>query len=159
MTKTILATDFISRLNAERDGLNSLVTLLETEQKILVDGNTEQLLTLSDSKTRAVYELTTLANERKKILREHDAEIKTRGVVTWVQTYAPNSLTVWQEIQKLVEQMQNLNRINGALIQTKLRNNQQALTILLNVANSAQGLYGADGQTHISSSRRILGSV
>ena len=55
--------------------------------------------------------------------------------------------------------MQNLNRINGALIQTKLRNNQQALTILLNVANSAQGLYGADGQTHISSSRRILGSV
>ena len=159
MTKTISATDFISRLNAERDGLNSLVTLLETEQKILVDGNTEQLLTLSDSKTRAVYELTTLANERKKILREHDAEIKARGVVAWLQTYAPNSLTVWQEIQKLVEQMQNLNRINGALIQTKLRNNQQALTILLNVANSAQGLYGADGQTHISSSRRILGSV
>lgn len=159
MTQNIPATDFITRLNAERDGLKSLVTLLETEQKVLIDGNTEQLLSLSDSKTRTVHELSKLANARTNILSTHDAEIKARGIVTWLQTYAPSSLPVWQDIQKLVEQMQNLNRTNGSLIQTKLRNNQQALAVLLNVTHSAQGLYGADGQTHIASSRRILGSV
>jgi len=159
MTKNISAADFASRLNAEREGLRSLVTLLETEQKILIDGNTEQLLPLSDSKTRAVHDLSLLANERKNVLQSHGVDIKTRGIITWLQSYAPSSLPVWQDILKLVEQMQNLNRTNGTLIKTKLRHNQQALAVLLNVSQSAQGLYGANGQTQISPTSRILGSV
>ena len=159
MTSSPTAIDFTSRLNAERDGLQTLVTLLETEQKALIDGDTEQLLALSESKTLAVHELSKLANERKIVLQSQEALIKDRGIIGWLQIYAPRSLPVWRDIQKLVEQMQKLNRTNGSLIQTKMRNNQQALSILLNVSHSAQGLYGADGQTHISSSSRILGSV
>jgi flagella synthesis protein FlgN len=159
MTNSPAATDFTSRLSAERDGLQSLVTLLETEQKALIEGNTEQLLALSENKTRAVRELSTLANERKIVLQNQEVLIKARGIIGWLQTYAPRAVPAWQDIQKLVEQMQNLNRTNGVLIQTKMRNNQKALSVLLNVSQSAQGLYGADGQTHITSSRRILGSV
>ena len=159
MTKNTPATDFISRLNTEREGLRSLVTLLKAEQQALIDGNTEQLLALADSKTRAVQELSKLAAARKNDLLTHGVAIKTSGIAGWLQAHAPGSLPVWQDIQQLVEQMQHLNRTNGTLIQTKLRHNQQALAVLLNVTNSAQGLYGADGQTHLSSSRRILGSV
>jgi flagella synthesis protein FlgN len=159
MTRDIPATEFISRLNAERDGLRSLVALLEAEQQALIDGDVEQLLTLSDSKTQAVQGLSELANARQNDMRTHNAEIKANGIVAWLQAYAAGSLPVWQDIQQLVEQMQNLNRISGTLIQTKLRHNQQALAVLVNVANNAHGLYGADGQPHLPSSSRILGSV
>ncbi len=159
MTKNTPATDFISRLNAERDALKAFVTLLEAEQQDLIEGHTEQLLALSESKTQAVHELSKLASARKNDLLAHGAEIKAGGIAAWLQTYAAGSLPVWQELQQLAEQVQYLNRTNGTLIQTKLRHNQQALTVLHNAANSAHGLYGADGQPHLPSSGRILGSV
>ena len=159
MTNNTPATDFISRLNTERDGLRSLVTLLKAEQQALVEGNTEQLPAMADSKTRAVQELSKLANARKNDLLTHNAEIKVGGIIAWLQVYAVDSLPIWQDIQQLVEQMQHLNRTNGTLIQTKMRHNQQALAVLLNATNSTHGLYGADGQPHLPSSSRILGSV
>ena len=135
------------------------MTLLKTEQQALVDGNTEQLLTLAESKTRAVHELNKQANARQNDLHTHSAEIKASGIVAWLQAHAAGSLPIWQDIQQLVEQMQNLNQTNGTLIQTKLRYNQQSLGVLLNAANSTQGLYGANGQPNLQSSSRILGSV
>jgi flagella synthesis protein FlgN len=160
MTKNTSATDFTFRLNTERDALKSLVTLLETEQQSLIDGHTEQLQDLADKKTQAVQELSKLANDRKNVLLAHDMEIKSKGILVWLQAYAPASLPTWQEIQQLAERMQYLNRTNGTLIQTKLRHNQQTMTALLNAANSTHGLlYGADGQPHHHSPGRILGSV
>ena len=159
MTPITSAAEFASQLNAERDGLKELIALLETEQKFLIDGNAETLQMLSDSKTRAVHKLSKLANKRKEVLRVHSDAIKAQGIVAWLQIFAPSSLSGWQEIQQLVALMQQLNRTNGNLIQTQLRHNQQSLAVLLNVTHSAQGLYGANGQTHISSTRRILGSV
>lgn len=159
MTNSTPAANFTSRLNTERDALRSLVTLLETEQQALIEGHTEQLLELSEKKTQAVQELSKLANARKNELLTHDAAIQANGIIAWLKSYAPNSLPAWQDIQKLAEQMQYLNRTNGTLIQTKLRHVQQALSVLLNTTNHVHGLYGADGQSHIPSSSRILGSV
>jgi len=163
MTKSVLVTDFDSRLSAERDALKAFVALLETEQQALIEGHTEQLLALSDSKTQAVHELSKLANARKNDLLMHRVEIAARGIEAWLKIHSANSLSTWQDIQQLAEQLQYLNRTNGTLIQTKLRHNQQALTALhnaaSNTANSTHGLYGADGQPHLPSSGRILGSV
>lgn len=159
MTNSTTATDFTSRLNTERAALRSLVTLLETEQRALIEGHTEQLLELSEKKTQAVQELSKLAHARINELRPHDAAIQASGIITWLKAYAPNSPPVWQDIQKLAEQMQYLNRTNGTLIQTKLRHNQEALAVLHGTVNSTHGLYGANGQPHLHSSSRILGSV
>ena len=159
MTKSATATDFTARLKTERDALKAFVTLLKTEQQALIDGHTEQLLALSDSKTEAVHELSKLTNARKNDMLAHGAKTETGGIAAWLQAYAAGSLPIWQEIQMLAEQLQHLNRTNGTLIQTKLRHNQQALTALHNAANSAHGLYGADGQQQLPSSGRILGSV
>jgi flagellar biosynthesis/type III secretory pathway chaperone len=106
-----------------------------------------------------VYELGKLANLRKNDLRIHDAEISVNGLIAWLKAYAPSSPSIWQEIQKLVGKMQNINRNNGILIQTKLRINQQALAVLLNATNGAHGLYGADGQQHLHTASRILSRV
>jgi len=159
MTKNTLATEFTSRLDSERDALRAFVTLLKAEQQALIEGHVEQLLALSDSKIQAANELSKLVNARKNDLLAHGAEIKAGGIAVWLKAHAAGSLPVWQDIQQLAEQVQYLNRTNGTLIQTKLRHNQQALTVLHNAANSAHGLYGADGQPHLPSSGRILGSV
>jgi len=159
MDQGISAKDFGSRLIAERDALKSLIEILETEQKCLIDGDTDKLLDLSDRKTNTVHAIAKLASSRKDDLLLNETEIKAQGIIAWLQHYDADSLPIWTDIQYLAEQMQNLNRTNGILIQTKLRHNQQALAVLLNATNNTHGLYGADGQPHLRSSSRILGSV
>lgn len=151
--------DIDSRLKTERDALRAFVALLEAEQHALIDGQTEQLLALSDNKIQAVHELGKLANARKEGLLSQGAGTGAGDIARWLQMHAVSSLPVWKDIQQFAEQVQYLNRINGTLIQTRLRQNQQALTALHTAANSAHGLYGADGQPHLPSSGRILGSV
>lgn len=151
--------EFASRLDAERTALRAFVSLLETEQLALIGGDVEQLLALSDGKARAVQQLSQLAQARKDELLAHGVEIGDGAVRAWLRTNVAGAVPLWEEILKLAEQLQYLNRTNGMLLQTKLRHNQQALTVLHNAANSAHGLYGADGQPRLSSAGRILGSV
>lgn len=158
-TPAISTADFISRLYDERDALKAFVTLLETEQQALVSGNTEQLLMLADSKVLAVHGLSKLANARSEGLRAQGEKIELGGMTAWLRTNNANDLPVWHDILQLAEQAQQLNRTNGALIQTRLRNNQQALMVLQGATNGATGLYGPDGQPNLSASGRTLGSV
>jgi flagella synthesis protein FlgN len=159
MTESALSADFIPRLVAEREALTDFVMLLKTEQQALIEGQSDQLLALSELKTSAVQTLSKLANSRKIDMAPHTAAIQAAGITAWLQAHAPGSLSPWQEVQQLAEQLQQLNRTNGMLIQTKLRLNQQALTVLHSAATNSNALYGADGQPHLSSSGRILGTV
>ena len=147
------------RLHAERDALKAFVSLLETEQRTLLGGDVEQLVSLADSKIQAAQGLSNMASMRRNELLARGAKIETGGIADWLQTHAADSLPVWLDIQQLVEQAQHLNRTNGVLIQANLRHNQQALTALQNAAHSANSLYGPDGQPHLPTSGRILGSV
>lgn len=147
-----------SQLHAECAALQAFVALLETEQQALIAGQTEQLLLLADNKTLAVQALSQLANTRSKILLANGATPGPGSIDAWLNTHASDSLPVWQDIQKLAAQSQQINRSNGELIQARLRNNQQALAVLRTAANSAGGLYGPDGQPHLPTSGRTLGS-
>ncbi|CAG0123865.1 hypothetical protein RHDC2_00192 [Rhodocyclaceae bacterium] len=157
-TPSPTSTDIASQLQAERDALHAFVTLLETEQQALIAGQAEQLLALADSKTRAVHALNNLASARKNTLLAHGANNDSGGVEAWLQAHAPDSLPVWHDIQNLAAHTQQKNRSNGELIQARLKHNQQALTVLRNAVNSASGLYGPDGQPHLPTSGRTLGS-
>lgn len=158
-TAATTTADITSRLHAECDALKAFVALLETEQQALLDGQTEQLLTLSSNKIQAAHELSNLVNARRNDLLAHGAKAEAGGAAAWLQTHAADSLPEWHNIQQLSEQAQHLNRTNGVLIQAKLRHNQQALTVLQNAARGADGLYGPDGQPHLPTSGRTLGSV
>lgn len=151
-------TDIASQLQAERAALHAFVALLETEQQALIAAQTEQLLPLAASKTLAVQALNKLANARKNTLLARGAKNDAGGMEAWLQTHAADSLPAWHDIQNLVAHAQEMNRSNGELIQVKLRHNQQALTVLRNAVNSANGLYGPDGQPHLPTSGRTLGS-
>jgi flagella synthesis protein FlgN len=159
MTQQAAAANLSAQLHAERDALRTFVTLLETEQQALISGDTEPLLTLADSKIQAAQALNKLIGSRERNLLALGATSASGGLTAWLKTHAANILPLWQEIQQFAEQAQQLNRNNGILIQTKLRHNQQALSVLNNAANRAGSLYGPDGQHNISTSGRTLGSV
>ena len=147
-------TDTLTQLNNELAELRKFVVLLTSEQQLLLDNDTESLLTLSEAKTTAATHLIEIGNSRRKTLLSgsiHSMEV-------WLSKHAPNSGSLWSEIRKLAEQAQNLNSTNGELIQTRMRHNQQALGVLYNSTKSAAGLYGPDGQANINNSGRHLGS-
>ena len=145
-------------LHAERDALISFVALLETEQQALIGANTEKLVALSDSKIQAANELGKLAVERKNELNTCGASEGAGSATAWLKSNALELLPIWQSIQQLAGKAQQMNRTNGILIQSRLRHNQQALMALQNAARTTSGLYGPDGQPHLETSGRILGS-
>lgn len=147
------------RLCAEQEALKSFIALLETEQQVLLGGNAERLLPLSENKMRAASELGKLAETRKSELRANGATTGAGGAVAWLQNRAESLLPAWHSIQQLAGQAQQLNHTNGVLIQARLRHNQQALAALQNAARNTCGLYGPDGQPHLPVPGRALGSV
>jgi len=151
--------DFVSCLRVEHDAVAAFVTLLETEQQALINGNADQLLALADSKIQAAHKLSKLANARRDGLLARVGKVEFGDMTAWLQANAANSLPIWNGILQLAEQAQQLNSTNGILIQTKLRQNQQALMALNNATHSTNGLYGPDGQTSLLASGRTLGSV
>jgi len=146
--------DAILKLNNELAALRKFVDLLTTEQQFLLNNDTDKLLTLSEAKTQAANQLLEMANSRRKSLLVNSSD----SMEAWLVKQAPNSRTVWNDIQKFAAEAQHLNSTNGELINSRMRNNQQALSVLHNAAKNAAGLYGPDGQANISSSGRHLGS-
>ena len=145
-------------LQTEHTALRAFVHLLETEQGVLLNDQAEQLLPLAERKTEATHVLSELIMARRNKLSALGVDLAPGSQEAWLQAHAADSLPVWRNIQQLVTQAQQLNQSNGELIQIKLRNNQQALNVLHNAAQNAFGLYGADGQPHLATSGRTLGS-
>ncbi|HEU0187070.1 MAG TPA: flagellar protein FlgN [Gallionellaceae bacterium] len=142
-------------LNQELAALRAFVDLLEKEQQLLLSNDADQLLPLSETKAQAATRITQLTRQRR------DAWLAKPGdsMEKLLPRVAPALLTVWQNILKLAAQAQELNHINGELIQSGLRRNQQALAALQSASQHAAGLYGPDGQPSLGGSGRVLGRV
>jgi flagella synthesis protein FlgN len=160
MTASSHATEILSRLNTEQAALQAFVELLKTEQQALIDGQVEELLSLSDQKTRSAQTLSQLSNARKAAFAATDAKIESRqDVAAWLEKNLPEGLAAWQDIQSLAEEMRKINTNNGTLINSRMRFNQQALIVLNNAATSVGTLYGRDGQQQLPAFNRNLGRV
>lgn len=146
--------EFQSTLNDECAALRAFVVLLEDEQRSLLGQHVEELLQLSDAKIQLVNKVAALAEARRRSLPGN-----IQNMAEWVRQNAPQSLAIWQEARRLATTVQQLNQTNGELIQTRLRYNQQALSVLYGAAQNAAGLYSANGQTTLPTTSRTLGSV
>lgn len=152
------STQLLSALTAEHKALSGFVALLESEQKMLVENLTDQLLELSEKKSADALALNKLAETRRGLLKNNLPQLGADTIRVWLRTHSPEGLAVWEKILVLAEQAQQVNQTNGELIQMKLRHNQQALTVLSNAVNKA-GVYSRNGQPDFSpGSGRSLGS-
>lgn len=152
------ASKLLAALTAEHTALVNFVALLEHEQTVLVENQTDQLIELSEQKSTAAVELSELAQTRHSLLQENIPQLSVDSIQTWLKAHNPEGLAIWQKSLDLIKQSHQLNRLNGELIQMKLRHNQQSLTVLSNAVNKVN-LYGPDGQTNFTpGSGRSLGS-
>lgn len=70
----------------------------------------------------------------------------------------PSLATAWDKLIVLAQEAQQLNQINGTIIETRVKHNQQALA-LLKMGSSITSAYTADGQTRSMNTSRHLGSA
>jgi flagella synthesis protein FlgN len=147
------ATEIKNRLTEERTALQAFIGLLEREQQILLSPDTEPLLDLSNEKTRAAEALTALVKDRAQYIAAGPGKVEA-----WLRSNALPALDVWQDIQKMGAQAQQMNKTNGELIQVRMRYNQQAVQALLGASAQTAGLYDTKGKTNMPGSGRTLGS-
>lgn len=151
-------THLLAALTTERAALQQFVSLLEQEQALLIENNTEVLLNLCEKKSDYAMTLNELAAKRREQLQKIIPELTVEAVQQWLTTHTPVGLNMWLELRKMAEQAQHINSINGELILMKMRHNQQSLNVLNNAVNKAS-VYGPDGQTTFSpGSGRSLGN-
>lgn len=143
----------IMQLSRELAALEDFVALLHNEQKSLLSNDTDTLLNLSEIKTQASSQLMEMSHSRRKSLLSSSRDT----METWLAKHAPSSQKMWGDIQKLAAEAQHLNTTNGELIQSRMRNNQQALGVLYQSTTSTAGLYGPNGQANLGGAGRHLG--
>ena len=149
----------IAELKSETEALQQFKALLQTEQQALVAGDVAQLTSLSQTKLEQVIHLNQLAAKRLQRAAERGLNADRTSMEKWAVENGPAAMNAWRDVLAMAEEARRLNELNGTLIQTHLRHNHQALSVLLSAINQAN-LYGPDGQnTPTASSRGIIGKA
>jgi flagella synthesis protein FlgN len=148
--------DFSHAVEAEVAAVRRFVGLLEREQTILSHGDVDQLLELLPEKNGLTAQLTALAIQRSQALAKEGLTDDPAGVAAWFAAHPSetSARAAWSLLLPIARQAHELNRVNGDLIQLRMRHNAQALEALLG-SSDALGLYGPNGQSTTASSRRI----
>ena len=146
-------------LDREFRALESFVALLRREQSLLEEGSTDSLAALAEEKLKAATELADFSATRDSKLMHSGMQPGRTGMEAWTATPAGAGYRqLWQRLLELTAEARALNETNGKLINIRLQNNQQALSILMAAADQAV-TYGPDGQQRAGGGGRSLGSA
>lgn len=137
-----------AQLDAEAASLQSLLTVLQREQACLVDGDVEAHAGLLEAKAGCVADLSRLADERHRSLKQLGFQASEIGMQHWLAQSQEPVRKVWTALLDLVRDAHEANRVNGLLLGQRQSRNRQALTALGLGASS--GLYGASGQAELA---------
>ena len=144
-------------IEAEAMQLGEFLALLEREEGMLVNGDTDALLGIAKIKNERYRELQRLHSDRTLLLGRL-GHIPGDTAVRALCAALPRVLARWDEVLELARIARARNEINGKLILERMAHNQAALSVLLAAADQAP-LYDADGHTRTVGGGRILGSA
>ena len=135
------------RLDEEIGVFREFLQLLQQEQAALIQGETEGLLQLSSHKAQLIEQLGVFAVERNRSLSAAGCDDNAAGVAKWLDAIGADAKTrdLWKDLLQLAKEAEQVNRNNGALIETHMQHNQQALAVLRAAANPGS-IYGPSGQ-------------
>ena len=152
--------DLTADLQLELKTTEAFLNILRKEQEALVGGDIEHLEALPRDKAELVMQLAKLAKRRDQCLisRGLNPDRKSMEALLAVSHDAKTATAEWRELLRLAEAAQQLNQTNGEIIATRLRQNQQALTVLQGAAGITP-LYGPTGKTFALKGGRQLGQV
>ncbi|MDR1661131.1 MAG: flagellar protein FlgN [Azoarcus sp.] len=144
-------------IEAEASQIKEFLDLLDREEAMLVSGNTDGLLPLTEEKNERYRQLQRLHDDRALLLARHGFA-NNNTALRELCAKLPKALARWDEALALATQARERNAINGQLIAERMRHNQTALSVLLSAANQPQ-LYDAAGHSRPTGSGRVLGSA
>ncbi|SCY06508.1 flagella synthesis protein FlgN [Nitrosospira sp. Nl5] len=150
-----MAFDPAACITRERDAARDFVDVLKREQHALQQADVSLLPLLEKEKAQQAQQLAQLADARNYWLAKLGHTQDRLGIERGLET-CPAAADAWRELLQLAETASQLNKINGILVNQRLRYNQQALSVL-QAATHGTGLYGADGQPRLFSAGRQLG--
>lgn len=148
-------------LEAESSQLKKFLDLLEREETILISGNTDALLPITQEKDERYRQLQQLHDDRSMLASRYSrGNGNGNGNAMMRSLFAgmPKALARWDEVLSLAVRAQERNHVNGQLITRHMQHNQAALSVLLAAADHPQ-LYDAGGHSRPSGGGRMLGSA
>lgn len=146
---------------AETQALREFIAVLETEQKLLISGDADAVLPLLDRKAILVANLGAAGQQRDAALQRLGVGNDKAAIEAFFARGQNSERAAWQQLLELAQAAQRLNTTNGTLINTRLQNNQQALSILMEAGDAPgdSGTYGPDGLQKLGAGSRNLGSA
>lgn len=144
-------------IEAEAIQLGEFLALLEREEALLIAGDTDALLNLTQDKNERYRQLQRLSDDRALLLGRLGRSV-TDTVIRELIGELPRVLARWDEVTALARKAAERNAINGKLILERMAHNQAALSVLLAAADQAP-LYDAEGHTRAVGGGRMLGSA
>lgn len=152
------AAAFAAGLQAEQEALGSFISLLQSEQEMLVCGDAERLAALAPDKAAQIDLLTLLGEQRKRHLSAQNLADSADGMLAWMKRnlgFAAAVHKIWRELLTRAETAHQLNQSNGRLIENWLQRNRVKLAAL-QAAAFPDGVYRHDGQLRPLRSARSL---
>ncbi len=135
----------------ESDTMAKLVDVLKQEQTALTQAPSLTLMDdineITGRKNQLIATISQLSYLRKKELGRLGFKQADSTMPEWLQDQA--QIDAWAHLVKHTRKANELNRVNGLLINKHLIRNQSILRVLYQRHNSspAPALYGADGQS------------
>ena len=153
--------------------VQSLISVLEREQKTLVSADIESIEMLMDEKAQILQKISSASQARYQQLKVQGFEASEAGMASFIQSIIPNAefnttlnssanseaaqyetakyetATHWMDFQKSLTQAKELNRVNGVLISRHFNRNREMLSDLQGNQQNKQStsmIYGANGQ-------------
>lgn len=133
-------------LDRELSDLRRFCALLEEERKVLTGAQADRLADIAKEKASLVAQLNQCEMQRDALLIKGGFMKGRPGMEAWLASQASPKTehSRWNELLKLARLARDDNETNGRLINILLKQNQEALSVLL--SGGAESIYGADGQ-------------
>jgi flagellar biosynthesis/type III secretory pathway chaperone len=133
-------------LAKELSDLRRFCALLDEERKVLTGAQADRLPDIAAEKSLLAGQLSQLEARRDALLTKEGLPTGRTGIEAWLKKRPSANVErhQWDELIKLAMHARNGNETNGRLINLLLKQNQDALSILL--SGGTESIYGADGQ-------------
>lgn len=149
--------DLDTLIKLTQQSCNSLISLLEKENKTLLKGDTLQLEQLSEKK---LVQLTQL-NEHQtqlKLFFDNSSENNTPSSTT-ENHYSQATQNKWARLLSLFEKCQQLNNRNGYIINASLKNTASSLAVLSGQKLNDAPIYTINGYNEADITSRIIAKI
>lgn len=147
-------------LVSELAELTRFCALIEEERKVLTGAQADRLPDIAAEKATLAGRLSQFETQRDALLVKSGFAKGRPGIEAWLAS-RPKAVVErrrWDELLKLATAARDGNETNGRLINLLLKQNQEALSVLL--SGGAGSIYGADGQQRtMAGGKRSFGAV